>query len=55
LPLQDLPRHAVTLRGRSAPISACAVTRAADLAAWTGGETINDFAVRDTMNTNLNA
>jgi adenylate cyclase len=53
LPLQDFPRHAVTLRGRSAPISACAVTRAADLAAWTGGETIDDFTVRERLDVNL--
>jgi adenylate cyclase len=37
LPLQDLPRHAITLRGRADPISACAVARASDLA-WRIGD-----------------
>jgi adenylate cyclase len=38
LPLQDLPRHTIALRGRTDPISACAVARAVDLAAWIGDD-----------------
>jgi adenylate cyclase len=45
LPLQDLPRHTIALRGRNDPISACAVARATDLAPWIGDDESEQFAV----------